>query len=118
MRDLRTAALEALLFVLALPAMVLGITFGVIFLWGGLSLVVEEMLFPLFRDADPYAWVLRVGTLEVLGYGVWWLRKNQARLRPVARTARPLRMPPPRQPAPLRQPLPSQTAASRTVRAA
>ena len=98
MKDLRTVALECLLFVLALPALVLGITFGAIFLWGGLSLVVEEMLFPLLQDKDPYTWVLRVGTAEVLAYGVWWWRKNQARLRPVARTARPVRMPPSRQP--------------------
>ena len=118
MRDLRTVVLESLVFLLALPAMVLGITFGAIFLWGVLSLVVEEMLIPLFRDTDPYTWILRVGTVEVLAYGAWWLRKNQARLRPAARTARPLRMPPSRQPMPVRQPLPSQTAASRTIRAA
>ena len=118
MRDLRTVAFECLLFVLALPALVLGITFGAIFLWGGLSLVVQEMVLPIFRDSDPYTWILRLGSIEVLAYVAWWWRKNQARLRPVARTARPLRMPPSRQPVPLRQPMPSKTAASHPVRAA
>ena len=124
MRDLRTIVLESLVFVLALPALVLGITFGVIFLWGGLTLVAQEMVFPLFRDSDPYAWILRLGTLEVLGYVAWQWRKNRVRLRPVARSARPVRMPPARQPVPSRQPIaprqpiPAQTAASRTIRAA
>ncbi|HYX67985.1 MAG TPA: hypothetical protein VE825_02540 [Terriglobales bacterium] len=118
MRDLRTIVLESLLFVLALPVLVLGVTFAAIFLWGGLSLVVEEMLLPLFRESDPYTWVLRLGAVEVLGYGAWWWYKNRARIRPLARTARPVRTPPSRQPVASRQPLPSRTAAGRSIRAA
>lgn len=112
MRDLRTIALEYLLFLLALPMLVLGITFGATFLWGGLTLVADEMLIPLFRDSGPYAWMLRLGTVEVLCYGTWWWRKQRRQKRPVGAPARPVRLPP------ARPPLPSRAAASRTIRAA
>jgi hypothetical protein len=112
MRDLRAVALEYLLFLLALPMLVLGITFGATFLWGGLTFVADQMLDPLFRDKDPYAWVLRLGMVEVVCYGTWWWRKRRNQPRPVARTARPVRLPP------ARPPLPARETASRTIRAA
>lgn len=71
MRDLRLVARDLLFFLLAVPVVVFGVTFSATLLWGGLLMVADNLLVPLFTDSDPYAWILRVGAAEVLSYGAW-----------------------------------------------